>query len=199
MRRFAGNGLRMRASGLVLGLALTLAVLPVAAQKNKNKKNQAPAPTAQADLSSLMPPLTDSQAVDKAVGEMLGYWQIGDIDSLHKYYDDNVVIVSGAFEPPIIGWDNFVRDYKAQRASAPIGRMDRSNTVIKVNGDFAWATYQFVYTAVTETKIAIFRGHTTLILNKRGDRWVIVLNHSSIVDSNTTPSSPASSAPSAKP
>lgn len=130
---------------------------------------------------------------------MLGYWQIGDIENLHKYYDDNVVMVSGAFEPPIIGWDNFVKDYKAERASAPIGRMDRSNTVIKVNGDFAWATYQFVYTAVTQSKIAIFRGHTTLVLNKRGDRWVIVLNHSSIVDSNVHPPAADVPTPPAKP
>ena len=105
--------------------------------------------------------------------------------------------MSGAWEPPVIGWDNFVKAYKAQRAQVPAGRMDRSNTLIKVNGNFAWATYQFVYSASAEGKIVIFHGHTTVVLNKQGDRWVIVLNHSSIVDSTTA--SPPNSADSAQP
>ena len=74
-------------------------------------------------------------------------------------------------------------------------RMERSNTFIKVNGNSAWATYQFVYVAMADGKVAQFRGHTTLVLNKQGDRWVIVLNHSSIVDSAfSNPAPPADSA-----
>ena len=38
----------------------------------------------------------DAQAIDEAIGEALGYWQIGDADSLHKYYADDVVLVNGA-------------------------------------------------------------------------------------------------------
>ena len=83
----------------------------------------------------------------RAIGEALGYWQIGDADSLHKYYADDVVVVSGAWEPPVIGWDNFLKAYQAQRAQVSGERMDRSNTLIKVNGNSAWATYQFVYAA----------------------------------------------------
>ncbi len=85
----------------------------------------------------------DSQAIDQAIGEAMGYWQIGDPDSMHKYYSDDVVLVSGAWEPPIIGWDNFLKAYQAQRAQVSGARMDRSNTLIKVNGNSAWATYQF--------------------------------------------------------
>jgi ketosteroid isomerase-like protein len=74
--------------------------------------------------------------------------------------------------------------------------MDRSNTLIKVNGNSAWATYQFIYLANVDGKVAQFRGHTTMVLNKQGDRWVIVLNHSSIVDAtNPTAAAPTASAP----
>ena len=125
----------------------------------------------------------DAQAIDQAIGEALGYWQIGDAESMHKYYADDVVLVSGAWEPPIIGWDNFLKAYQAQRAQVSGARMDRSNTLIKVNGNFAWATYQFLYAAQMEGKVAQFRGHTTLIFAKQANRWVITLNHSSIVDS----------------
>jgi ketosteroid isomerase-like protein len=192
---------------MVLLLILTISSASLAAQKSKDKKKAAAAAAAaaadaaaQADLNSAFPPLPDSQAVDKAVGEALGYWQIGDIDSLHKYYSDDVVFVSGAWEPPVIGWENFLKAYQAQRSQVPGGRMDRSNTVIKVTGNTAWATYQFVFSAVLDGKTVVFHGHTTVILNKQGDRWVIVLNHSSIVDSTTaSPSTTANSVQPARP
>ena len=92
-------------------------------------------------------------------------------------------MVSGAWEPPVIGWDNYVKAYQAQRAQVTGARMERTNTYIKVNGNSAWATYQFDYVAMVEGKVAQFHGHTTLILNKQGNLWVVALNHSSIVDS----------------
>lgn len=183
MRMFAGKSRAGRSGWLVLGFILVAFCLPSLAQKKKDKKKVVTTEAAQPDLNFALPPLPDSQAVDKAVGEALGYWQIGDVDSLHKYYSDDVVFVSGAWEPPMIGWDNFLRAYQAQRAQMPGGRMERSNTVIKVNGNSAWATYQFVYSAAVEGKSTAFHGHTTVVLNRQGDRWVIVLNHSSIVDS----------------
>ncbi len=137
----------------------------------------------------------DSQAIDQAIGEALGYWQIGDVENLHIYYADDVVIVSGAWEPPVIGWDNFLKSYQAQRAQVNGARMDRSNTLIKVNGNTAWATYQFVYTVQMNGNVAEFRGHTTLLLAKQANRWVITLNHSSIVDSSTPGTPPSSSSP----
>lgn len=170
---------------MVLSLIL-IAAMPAIAQKGKAKTQQPADPPATSD-SSL--PLSDSQAVDRAVGEALGYWQIGDVDSLHKYYSDDVVVVSGLWEPPLMGWANYVKAYQEQRAHVTGGRMERSNTLIKVDGNSAWATYQFIYVVMVDDKVAEFRGHTTLIFNKRADRWVIVLNHSSIVDS-TYPNQP---------
>src|SRR4029077_4126296 len=149
-------------------------------KKNKNKNT--PAADSAEDLKSPTP-IPDSQAIDQAIGEALGYWQIGDVESMHKYYADDVVVVSGLWEPPVIGWDNFVKAYQAQRARVSGTHMDRSNTLIKVNGNSAWATYQFVYAAQMGGQMVQYRGHTTVVLAKQGDRWLITMNHSSVVDS----------------
>ena len=181
---------------MLAALALIALAVPANAQKKDKNKNAPATDPVQELKSSIRTP--DGQAVDQAIGESLGYWQLGDTDSLHKYYAEDVVMVSGAWEPPVIGWDNFLKSYQAQRAQVSGMRMDRSNTLIKVNGDSAWATYQFIFAAQTEGKVVQFRGHTTVFLKKQSDHWVITLNHSSIVDSTApqamTPTDPAQTA-----
>lgn len=177
----------------VLVLLLLAIAAPAAAQKNnKDKKKQQS--QSEADTQSF-PPASDTQAVDVAIGQALGYWQIGDVDSLHKYYADDVVVVTGDWSPPLIGWDNYAKAYLAQRARVTGGRMDRTNTLLKVDGNTAWATYQFYYITSMNNQTSESRGHTTLILNKRGDRWLIVLNHSSIVEPALASPVPATGAP----
>jgi ketosteroid isomerase-like protein len=172
-----------RKCGLFAALALLLlaAAGPAGAQKNKDKKKQQTQSDSSPDTGSVAA-INDTQAVDLAIGQSLGYWQIGDVDSLHKYYADDVIVVTGDWSPPLIGWDNYAKAYQVQRARVTGGRMDRTNTYIKVDGNSAWATYQFYYATTMDGKLSESRGHTTLILNKHGDRWVIVLNHSSIVE-----------------
>ncbi len=177
---------------VALALLLLAAVAPAAAQKNKDKKKQQPQ-TESSPNAQGTPSMNDTQAVDLAVGQSLGYWQIGDIESLHKYYAEDVIVVTGDWSPPVMGWDSYVKAYEAQRARVIGGRMDRTNTYIKVDGNSAWATYQFYYVATMEGKVSESRGHTTLILNKHADRWVIVLNHSSIVESTLGSPVPATS------
>jgi ketosteroid isomerase-like protein len=176
------------------GLLVLAAAGPAAAQKNKDKKKQQPQTESPSDAKSA-PLMNDTQAVDLAVGESLGYWQIGDVDSLHKYYTDDVVVVTGDWSPPLVGWDNYAKAYRAQRARVVGGRLDRTNTFIKVDGNFAWATYQFYYVTTVDGKPSESRGHTTLILNKRGDRWLIALNHSSIVEATIASPVPAADSP----
>ncbi len=185
-----------RRSGAIAALAMLLlsAATPAWAQKNKDKKKQQEQTDSSSDAKA-MPPMNDTQAVDLAIGQSLGYWQIGDVESLHKYYADDVVVVTGDWAPPIIGWENYVKAYQVQRARVTGGRMDRTNTYIKLDGNSAWATYQFYYVTSVDGKVSESRGHTTMILNKRGDRWVIVLNHSSIVDSPLASPVPAADSP----
>jgi len=181
MRHVAMNHARGFRVWIIMALALMAVAIPAEAQKKDKNKKTPPPDLGEEIKSAIRPP--DSQAIDQAIGEALGYWQIGDTESMHKYYAEDVVLVSGAWEQPIIGWDNFLKAYQAQRAQVSGARMDRSNTLIKVNGSSAWATYQFVYAAQMEGKVVQFRGHTTLVLVKQADRWVITLNHSSVVDS----------------
>jgi ketosteroid isomerase-like protein len=193
MERFSTKWSVKSGAWIVVTLILMATAAPAAAQKSKDKKKDQPPAESQANSN---PSIPDSQAIDQTVGEALGYWQIGDVDSLHKYYADNVVVVSGLWEPPVIGWENYAKAYAEQRTHVTGGRLERSNTLIKVNGNSAWATYQFAYVAMVEGKVAQFHGHTTLILNKQADRWLIVLDHSSIVDSGySSPAPPADATP----
>jgi ketosteroid isomerase-like protein len=192
MKQFTTKCFVMSAVWIVLILVLVATAAPAAAQKNKDKKKDQLKADSAAEFASLQP---DSQGIDQMIGEALGYWQIGDVDSLHKYYSDDVVVVSGLWEPPIIGWTNYARAYQAQRATISGQRMDRSNTFIKVNGNSAWATFQFLYSAMVDGKLAQYHGHTTLVMNKLGNRWVIVANHSSVVDAAAPNGTPAANSP----
>jgi len=191
MRQSAAKHLRSLRVWILLGLVLAAVPLPASAQKkdkDKDKNKATQSADATEDLKAAMH-TPDAQQIDQAIGESLGYWQIGDVESLRKYYAQDVVTVSGGWEPPVVGWDNFLKAYQEQRAQISAARMDRSNTLIKVNGNSAWATYQFVYSAQAQGKVAQFRGHTTLMLIKQADKWLITLNHSSIVDSSMSESS----------
>jgi ketosteroid isomerase-like protein len=61
-------------------------------------------------------------------------------------------------------------------------RMDRVNTFIKVSGGgIGWATYQWDFSGTVDGQPMTSRGHTTLVLEKRNDQWLIVHNHTSLV------------------
>lgn len=173
---------------LLFALSLTFAT-SVSAQKKK--KNDTPAP-AQSDVVSL----PDQTKIDNTIGQFLAAWQVGDLDKLHSTIADDVSVVSGTWGPPVIGWANYAAAYQMQRARIQQVRMERSNTLIRIapNGNFAWACYQWEFTGVVDGTGSSSVGQTTLVLEKRGDNWLIVHNHTSIVQS-TTPAAPASAAP----
>lgn len=173
---------------LLFALSLTSAT-SVSAQKKK--KNDTPAP-AQSDVVSL----PDQTKIDNTIGQFLAAWQVGDLDKLHSTIADDVSVVSGTWGPPVIGWANYAAAYQMQRARIQQVRMERSNTLIRIapSGNFAWACYQWEFTGVVDGTGSSSVGQTTLVLEKRGDNWLIVHNHTSIVQS-TTPAAPASAAP----
>jgi ketosteroid isomerase-like protein len=170
---------------LMLSLVLTV---PAAAQKKK-KKDDTPPPAP----ANTMP---DEQKIDFVIGQMLGAWQVGDTTMMHKFYADDVSVVAGTWTPPAIGWTNYLAAYQMQRARLQQVRMDRSNTLIRVapSGQTAWACYQWEFSGLVDSAPSAAEGQTTLVFEKHGDDWVIIHNHTSIVQASQ-PINPASPAP----
>jgi ketosteroid isomerase-like protein len=158
----------------VFALSLTYS-FPAAAQK---KKKSDPPPST--DRSKMLVSLNDEQQIDYTLSEMLGAWQLGDIEKLHTDYADDVVMVNGSWAPPIVGWTNYAAVYQQQRAHMQQVRMDRYNSNIKVSGNMAWACYQWEFAGVVDGQQTESQGQTTVVLEKRNNHWVIVLNHTSL-------------------
>jgi ketosteroid isomerase-like protein len=179
MSNHRGTGLARRiARNIFLLLALPalalICVSPAAAQKKRKE------PPPSTDSSKMLMPLNDEQQIDYTLSEMLGAWQLGDVEKLHGDYADDVAIVNGSWEPPIIGWTNYKAVYEHQRARMQQVRMDRTNTYIKVSGTVGWACYQWDFSGVVDGQQTVSQGHTTVVLEKRNNHWVIVLNHTSL-------------------
>lgn len=164
-------------TALALFASFPLAAGAKAAQKNQKEKQQDS--QAASIVSSVAQP--DSQAIDTLISQMLGAWQVGDVDLMHKFYADDVTVVSGEWEQPLFGWASYVHAYQLQRKRTQGDRLDRSNSYTKVTGQTAWCTYQWRYTGLVDGVPAEAFGHTTLVLEKRSGTWLIVLNHTSVV------------------
>jgi ketosteroid isomerase-like protein len=161
------------------------------AQKQKKKKGKAAAEESSDTAAGSLP---DDRAIDLAISEMLGAWQIGDLERLHKHYAEDVVVVSGAWEPPVRGWENYAKAYQRQRERTQGVVVERTNTYIKVAGNVGWGSYQWDFRAMVDGTQGTWRGHTTLILEKQKERWMIVHNHTSLVlTPPETPQKPAGS------
>ena len=170
---------------LTLG-QLLLGSLPAAGQtSSKQQKRDQQAAQKEAAEAANAPPLipqADDQQVDTAITEMLGAWQIGDVEMLKKYFADNLLVVSGVWEPPLMGLDKYIAAYQRQRERVHGVQLNRSNTFIRVNGNVAWAVYQWVFTGEVDGRPTGYRGHTTLVFEKRNGKWLIITNHTSIAD-----------------
>jgi len=190
-RRFEGFAY-MRGFIWCLAAVLILVISPsVSAQKNKKNNN--------ADTSSQpaapAPALPDTQELEEDIGQMLAGFQLGDVEMMHKYYADNVTFVSGAYEPPLIGWQNYVPVYQRERSSFPAMQLNRKNTLIFTHGDVAWAMYQWEFDSTYNGQPYSVRGQTTLIFNKVGGNWLIVHNHTSEVIPTASPVPPQQAPP----
>jgi len=175
-----------RFSLILLAILVSLAFnSPAMAQKEKKKKKDA---TAASESDKPAASLNEEQQIDFLLAEMLGAWQLGDIEKLHKAYGEDVSLVNGGWAAPILGWANYLSIYQQQIARMQKVRMDRFNTFIKVNGTVAWACYQWEFEAVVDGAPSASRGQTSLVLEKKENHWVIVHNHTSLVQ-NLTPGS----------
>lgn len=178
---FARNTALRRAFSRFLVLLFSLALASTASAQKKKKKDDA---SNAATAASLQQP--EEQKIDIVIGEMLGAWQLGDVEKLHAHIADDVVVVNGMWAPPVIGWANYLAGYQSQRARAQQVRLERSNTLIRVSpsGNVAWASYQWEFNAVVDGAPSAAVGHTTLVFEKRNDHWMIVHNHTSLVQTS---------------
>jgi ketosteroid isomerase-like protein len=158
-----------------LAIAVGILLLSSGAWGQKTKKQKVD--------NSPMPdvPLNTYDQIDHNIGEMLGAFQVGNVDAMHKYYSDDAMFVSGSYEPPLVGWTNYVAVYQRQRAAVQAMQLIKRNATpyIFAKGDVAWATYQWQLDYLVQGKQLTARGQSTLILNKVGDNWLIVYNHTS--------------------
>jgi ketosteroid isomerase-like protein len=178
---------------LLAALLLLTCVSPATAQKDKKKKKDQ---ASQADSKTLVA-LSDEQQIDYMLSEMLGAWQLGDIEKLHAKYADDVSMVSGAWAPPVFGWTNYLAVYQQQRARMQKVRLDRSNTYFKVNGNVGWACYQWDFAAEVDGQPVESKGQTTVVVEKRNNHWIIVHNHTSLapVPQQPAPANPPAAQP----
>ncbi len=182
-----------RFAGVLLLLAFCLTCVGNAAAQKKKKGQDDSQPT---PPPSVMASAPDDTKIDYVIGEFLGAWQLGDIEKMHKNLADDISVVAGTWTPPAVGWTNYLAAYQLQRSRMQQVRLDRSNTLIRIapGGQFAWACYQWDFSAVVDGNPMAAEGQTTMVLEKKNENWVIVHNHTSLVQASQ-PQSPASPAP----
>ena len=190
------KALRAWVRGLIL-LTLMALVLgaPASAQKNKKDKEK----EKEAATTPIIPlsAISDNDQIDQALTEILAGWQIGEVALMQKHYSPDAVFVSGGYEPPVVGWTNYLNSYQAQRQRMSNITMNRFNTLVRVKGTSAVSNYQWQFTALVDGKNMWARGHATLVWEKKDGKWLVQHNHTSLVDQG--PPQPAQPAPAKQP
>jgi ketosteroid isomerase-like protein len=200
MRRDSRKFPYLRGCALLLAAALILAVAPSdAGQKNKKQKNSDA--SSDTPLASGLPdtPKAESDKINEDIGEMLGAFQVGNTDIMHKYYSDDCTFVQSTYDPPVIGWQNYVALYDREKAAFQGMQLIRRNTNIFVHGDVAWAAYQWEFDGMWDGRPYMVQGQTTLVLTKVAGNWLIVHNHTSEVMPAPTQQTAAQTSPQGQP
>jgi len=160
-----------------MAAVIAILLLSSAASAQKKKKQKEP-PVDTSPMPAVPVPASDQ--IDHNIGQMLGAFQAGDIEAMHKYFSDNAVFVRATYEPPVIGWQNYAALMQQQRAAFQGGMgIIRRNTNVFIHGDTAWACYQWQFDSLYQGKPYTARGQTTLVFTKAGEDWLIVHNHTS--------------------
>lgn len=183
----------LRGCACLLAAALIVAVSPSGAGQ-KNKKNSSNASSDSAAVSLPNTPQVEANKINEDIGEMLGAFQVGDADLMHKYYSDDCTFVQSTFDPPIVGWQNYVALYDREKAAFQGIQLIRRNTNVFVHGDVAWASYQWQFDSTWQGQPYITRGQTTLVLTKVDGNWLIVHNHTNEVMAEPKPQTTAETA-----
>ena len=125
--------------------------------------------------------------IEKVVDILVNAFRTGDYTLLEPYLDEGVVVTAATFIEPTVGRDTVLRSYNKQQQAFRSTEMVLEGTRIRRAGKVAWVSYRWEYAANYEGKVYSFRGHTTLVLQKKRKRWVIVHNHTSALLSDEAP------------
>ncbi len=175
---------------LAAGMVATATTAQEKAQKPSKEKKDSKGQKAEAPAQGVMPQGNDNEVIDYRIAEMLAGWQLGDTNMMHGVYADDVSVVSGAYEPPIIGWTNFLATYQKLRARITSAQKERKNTYTVVRGNLAWSSFQWEFHGEVDGAPAHWRGQTTLVLEKRAGKWMIVHDHTSVTADGSVPAAP---------
>lgn len=152
-------------------------IMPFGTWPGQKHKNQKESDNASQSLPAM--PVSATAQIENDIGEMLGAFQIGNTELMHKHYADNATFVNGDYAPLVFGWQNYVAQYEQARTSFQGMQLNRRNTYIFAEGNIAWASYQWEFASFVNGKPYSAVGQTTLIFKKVGDNWLIVHNHTS--------------------
>lgn len=139
---------------------------------------------------------SDEEKIEALIEAVVEAYRTGDYAAMGQYYAPDVTVVPGDYNPPVEGWDQVQARYQqAYNALGPV-EMIRENTRIERRKNFAWAVYQWRFGAVRGKESVVAWGHTTLVLEKRRGRWLIVHNHTSALVPPRAPETPSPADPS---
>ncbi len=139
----------------------------------------------------------DRAEVEQTIKNFLLAWQAGILEELAPYVAPDVIVISGLYQPPLQGWQAYRTALQLQRESLREVSFERENTQITVRRKIAWAAYQWRFAAIQSGQPIGALGHSTLILEKRGKKWLVKLNHTSLATLPLPAAAPAQ--PPAKP
>ena len=181
---------RVRGFACLVAAALVFSLSPAAQAQKEKKPNKS-----DASDQALLSPTSDSDQIDRNIGEMLAALQLGNTEMMHKYYADNATWVRSTFEPPVVGWQAYAAIYNQQKAAFQGVQLIRKNTFVFTHGDVAWASYQWQFYSMANDKPYSIEGQTTLVFTKVDGNWLIVHNHTSEVAPQATQQTAAQQQP----
>jgi uncharacterized protein (TIGR02246 family) len=138
---------------------------------------------------------TEEEKIEAVLAAVIDAYRAGDYTAMGQYYAADVTMVSGDYNPPVVGWKEAETRYRQIHTNLAGVELIRENTRITRRGNFAWAVYQWRFAAMMGKEGVAAVGHTTLLLEKRRGHWIIVHNHTSALMPPPAPEKPAPKSP----
>jgi ketosteroid isomerase-like protein len=94
--------------------------------------------------------------------------------------DPDIVLFSLDTEGNHIGLDEIKTQFEREWSQFEAASIEFNWTSISAAGAVAWVSANFLYKVTIKGHIVIFTCSVTIILEKRGDRWIMVHGHYSV-------------------